>query len=265
MNQVISYIPSNHPIHEIKICTNYRQANKSHLHNEYSFGFVEFGTSSLSVGEQIYQIKAGDIVMIAPDMSHLCVPDDIDNWSFTMLYADRDYVEQWILEEENGYLPLFSSLTGERAAAYRHIFDIFKTKEPKSKIEAGEMAIFLALVKAFIRHDEAKSSEEVFLKVGQYLSNHFLEEMTLAQLEIEFQLNQYTLIRKFKRHFNATPKAYVLQLKLNYSKHLLGIGGELSKIAVDSGFYDQAHFTREFKKAYGMTPKVFLNQVNSVQ
>lgn len=48
--------------------------------------------------------------------------------------------------------------------------------------------------------------------------------------------------------FETTPNAYKNQLRLDYAKHLLLEKDKLSDVSVMSGFYDQAHFTREFKK-----------------
>jgi AraC-like DNA-binding protein len=38
----------------------------------------------------------------------------------------------------------------------------------------------------------------------------------------------------------------------------------LSEIAFDLGFYDQAHFTRTFKRFAGMTPKEYQNSHKGV-
>lgn len=35
---------------------------------------------------------------------------------------------------------------------------------------------------------------------------------------------------------------------------MIGEGGELSDVAFATGFADQSHLNRHFKKAYGMTP-----------
>jgi AraC-like DNA-binding protein len=35
--------------------------------------------------------------------------------------------------------------------------------------------------------------------------------------------------------------------------------GKIGEIAIDSGFYDQSHFNRTFRKLLGVTPKQFRN------
>jgi AraC-like DNA-binding protein len=47
---------------------------------------------------------------------------------------------------------------------------------------------------------------------------------------------------------------------LRYEKNL-----SLSQIGLDAGYYDQAHFIREFKEFSGVTPKEFLNQISEMK
>ena len=42
--------------------------------------------------------------------------------------------------------------------------------------------------------------------------------------------------------------------RLDKAKAWLSKGADLADVAVNVGFADQAHFTRHFKKTFGMTP-----------
>jgi AraC-like DNA-binding protein len=42
--------------------------------------------------------------------------------------------------------------------------------------------------------------------------------------------------------------------RLEKARGMIGSGRSLVDIALETGFSDQAHFTRHFKKAHGMTP-----------
>jgi len=55
-----------------------------------------------------------------------------------------------------------------------------------------------------------------------------------------------------------TPTAYLLSIRIQKAKNQL-INGDsgLSQIALESGFYDQSHFSRKFRKETGVTPLAF--------
>jgi len=96
-------------------------------------------------------------------------------------------------------------------------------------------------------------------EIRAYIEKNFLEQLKLEDLEKHFGFNKFRIIRNFKNKYNATPVAYQLQLKVNYAKHLINKNINLTEVALNAGFYDQAHFTNEFRKAYGITPKQYMN------
>jgi AraC-like DNA-binding protein len=61
-------------------------------------------------------------------------------------------------------------------------------------------------------------------------------------------------IRLFHKTTGLAPNVYFRQLRLSKALRLICSGHSLAAAAADSGFTDQAHFTREFKRAFGRTP-----------
>ena len=75
-----------------------------------------------------------------------------------------------------------------------------------------------------------------------------------AELEAATGLSRYELARQFRFAFGTTPYRYLTMRRLDFARAQLRTEATLVEIALDSGFADQAHFTRVFKAAYGMTP-----------
>jgi PAS domain S-box-containing protein len=68
--------------------------------------------------------------------------------------------------------------------------------------------------------------------------------MTVAQLE-----------RNMKRVFGLSAKQFVLRTRLELALHLLSVEKmSLADVAARCGYYDQAAFTRQFKRVVGLTP-----------
>ena len=65
------------------------------------------------------------------------------------------------------------------------------------------------------------------------------------------------LSRAFRRSTGTSLHNFQVLLALHRTKAQLRDGAGLSQAALDGGFYDQAHLTREFVRTYGMTPGAF--------
>jgi transcriptional regulator GlxA family with amidase domain len=69
-------------------------------------------------------------------------------------------------------------------------------------------------------------------------------------------------LRAFERHFQATyrtsPHDYVRQMRVRMScDALVHSLKTLAEVAFEFGFSDQSHFTREFRRIMGETPKEY--------
>jgi AraC-like DNA-binding protein len=65
------------------------------------------------------------------------------------------------------------------------------------------------------------------------------------------------LINRFLTYFGVRPKEIARRLRLNHAFDLLTVrpADEIRTIALDSGFSDQSHMTREFQTFTGVTPR----------
>lgn len=97
------------------------------------------------------------------------------------------------------------------------------------------------------------------VKFENYISHNLLRKGSLKDFNLSISISQKSFIQKFKKNFLLTPSEYVKLKQVNYaiqlmqnnhSENFIGIG-------LDSGFYDQSHFIRVFKKFCGQTPKQF--------
>ena len=83
------------------------------------------------------------------------------------------------------------------------------------------------------------------------------------QVTERFDIPVRTLQRLFRRYVGAGPKWVLRRYRLQDGAHLLGQGrsDDLATLALDLGYFDQAHFSREFAKEVGMAPLEYARAV----
>ena len=85
--------------------------------------------------------------------------------------------------------------------------------------------------------------------------------MPLAELSAVAGLSRFELVRRFGAQMGLTPHAFQTNLRIAGAKALLTTGGAPAAVAAACGFADQAHLTRTFRRAVGVTPARYARAV----
>jgi AraC family transcriptional regulator len=98
-------------------------------------------------------------------------------------------------------------------------------------------------------------SPNVVRRVSEYVDLHPGDHLTLADLSKVANLSPFHFAILFKATTGQTVHRYVLQRRIEAARRLLFAGDlSLAEIAHATGFADQSHFTRTFKRIVGITP-----------
>jgi AraC-like DNA-binding protein len=112
---------------------------------------------------------------------------------------------------------------------------------------------------------QGKVIDSDLLKFENYLSNHVLGKGSLSDFNLSISISQKSFIQKFKKNYLLTPGEYVKLKQVNHAIYLLqnNKAEKLIHVGADSGFYDQSHFIRVFKKFCGLNPKEFVKSLKN--
>lgn len=93
------------------------------------------------------------------------------------------------------------------------------------------------------------------LRVRDLLHDRSAEEYHLGELAAEGGVHPAHLARSFRRHFRCTVGEYLRRLRVEDAcRRLAGSDEPLVSVALAAGYADQAHFTKAFRRATGLTP-----------
>ena len=91
-------------------------------------------------------------------------------------------------------------------------------------------------------------------RARQFLDAERARVVHSTELESLTGLTRYDLARQFRIMLGTSPHRYLLMRRLALARDGIHRGRPLVEVASDAGFADQAHFTRVFKSAFGLTP-----------
>ena len=91
-------------------------------------------------------------------------------------------------------------------------------------------------------------------RARQFLDAEKTRVVHSRELESITGLTRYDLARQFRITFGTSPYRYLLMRRLEFARERIHRERPLVEVALDAGFADQAHFTRAFRSAFGLTP-----------
>jgi AraC family transcriptional regulator len=126
-------------------------------------------------------------------------------------------------------------------------------------IESACLELLVGAVRAVQGRRPADGGAPRWLsRVVEYMHARFLESPTLGEVSRVAGVHPAHLAREFRRAYKQSPASYVRRLRLEWAAERLERGHEsVADVSVASGFADQSHFTRAFRRHAGVTPAAY--------
>jgi AraC-like DNA-binding protein len=94
-------------------------------------------------------------------------------------------------------------------------------------------------------------------RLRDLLEEHVVAGLSLGEAARVLHFHPAYLVRSFSREFGMSPHRYLISRRVDLARRLIVTGEPLRSVAVDSGFYDQPHLVRHFKRILGVSPRAF--------
>ncbi|MEU4160030.1 AraC family transcriptional regulator [Actinoplanes sp. NPDC026670] len=86
------------------------------------------------------------------------------------------------------------------------------------------------------------------------LEEHIIDGLPLATAAAILHFDPAHLVRSFHREFGMAPHQYLISRRVDTARRLILTGQPLRAVAAGSGFHDQPHLNRHFKRILGISP-----------
>jgi AraC-like DNA-binding protein len=81
----------------------------------------------------------------------------------------------------------------------------------------------------------------------------------ITELAKQLHISQSPLEKRFRQAVGASPKKFASVVRLKNAIKEYSPQNSLTDLGYEAGFYDQAHFIKEFKSFTGETPEIFFS------
>lgn len=97
---------------------------------------------------------------------------------------------------------------------------------------------------------------EIARTIG-YLSTHLNEPVSIDDMAAHVGMSRAVFHRRFKEATTLSPIQFVKSMRLNTAAMKIAGGRTVSEAAWDVGYQSSSQFSREFKRMYGQSPRVW--------
>jgi len=233
-------------------------AFEPHRHDTYAIGVTLHGVQTFRYRGEKRQSLPGNIMVLHPDEVHDGGAGTEDGLRYRMIYLEPALAIA-ALGGNHGALPFVREPVFSDAPLVSAISAAFGNPDAEmDELLVDDIVSRLTL--GLARHAKQPLKPMGRPAVRQagmardYLADNALRLVRSRELEAVSGLDRYALSRHFRALYATSPHRFLLMRRLQRAKDLMKLGVPLAEIAVETGFTDQSHLNRQFKKAYGITP-----------
>jgi AraC-like DNA-binding protein len=231
-------------------------AFEPHRHDTYAIGITTAGVQTFHYRGSQRVCLPGQLHVLHPDERHDGAAGTDDGFGYRILYIAPELVHYALAGRA---LPFVADPVQRWTPTTRRIAPLLADiDEPISELAWADIAVtvadsLLSLVRRADRRRATIDFRAVEL-VREYLAAHACEQTPAAILEQLAGIDRFTIARHFRSAFGTSPDRYRTLRRLALARVAIESGQPLAQAAASTGFADQAHMTRQFKRAYGVTP-----------
>ena len=234
-----------------------------HTHEGVALGVIEAGAESFHYRGVRHTATASQVVVFNPNEAHTGEAADEHGWRFRMFYLDAELMRKAVedMSGKSADIPFFAEPVIEHSETVAMLRNLHISLEDGASLLERESKFRWALAEFAKRHADVPTNvraigdeRDIVRLVREYLEGHYTENVSLDVIVALSGMSAYHLIRVFRKAVGLPPHAYLEQLRINRGRQLLRAGMGITDVALTTGFTDQSHFSRHFKKMTGVTP-----------
>lgn len=245
-----------------------------HDHDFAEITYILSGKGKYYVEGTIYEVSAGDIIICNPGVKHHNIVINekeptvevfigFTNFQFknmppnSIILRENEYILHSPMELKQEMSKLCWEMVAEQEANQIGKYFMLKAQLIKMlllilrEVIGGEMED-----KQKGCNFESYNKNYVVKKIVNYLNENYSSKISLDKIARNMYLSPVYISKIFKEETGESPINYLIKIRLEKARDILisGDSGSIKHIANSVGYDDVYHFSKLFKKYYGISP-----------
>ena len=255
--------------------TRKKQSDQYHSHDHTEMAFVLSGSGRYRIDGKVYQVTEGDLIFINPGVYHQALGNEgTGQMPATEFFVGFTDIQLKGLAPNCMPTPPDGPVLHTTGELRQKLFKICSSMEAENAVcrqgryymlKAYLMQILLLVIREECEPVENHMTGYAFESVNRkyvveqivsYFEDHYAEKISLDQIAENMYLSPFYISKIFKSETGDTPIRHLINIRLERAKELLehDWGGSIQEVAACVGYDDAYHFSKLFKKRYGVSP-----------
>ncbi|MDT4897619.1 MAG: AraC family transcriptional regulator [Acidobacteriota bacterium] len=235
----------------------------AHAHDQANFCIAIEGGCTEIYGRKIREYRPFTLNFLPPHQTH-----SLKSLSVGMRAFSIEIAPQWLERMREYSLNVENSVHcsgGILIQLLMRLYHEFKNLDEASPLAVEGLTLEMLAEVSRLQIINKESSPPYWLKQARdIIHEQFSIHLSLDPIAREVGVHPVHLARMFRKHYRCTVGEYVRRMRVeNACRKMVTTQTPLIEIALASGFSDQSHFTRIFKRLKGLTPAEYRAEFNA--
>ena len=230
------------------------------------------GSGTVTIGNESYQLKANQYIVIPQGAFHEYYTDEVSPWTIYWIHFQGTLAAKMTegMSSPQDLPPADNSRLDQRNRMFDELYAVMEMGTNRQTLEFASCLFihYMATLRYLdvyrfpsIRVSQVTHADTIVRKSIHYMNEHVENRLTIDELAEFCGLSKSYFYRKFVKESGIAPIDYFTRLKINRACFwLMYTNMSISQIAARLSFSESQYFARIFKKIMGISATDYRNK-----